>query len=223
MTLSKLIKTAMTGAIAAMGLSIAVSAQILIIDSERVEKDAAAYKDFSLQTTEVREQMILLRKIISRGGQAEQGFADINKRAEAAIADLDKRKALIGADKYEEQRKTELAKFQAEAQNLERTVKLYQQQLQRLEYIWDQLLQEVAVQVELVRQPIYRGIVKSHKAQVILPKRLVLASASGLDVTTEYIELLDTELPTVTLTKLPVKKTDAAAGAPAEVPVAKAK
>ena len=210
MTFSKILKNAMVGAITAMGLSIVASAQVLIIDSERVEREAAPYKDFNLQTTEVREQMNALRQFVSRGGQAEKGFAEIKKRGDTEFAELEKRKAITGADKFETERKKLAAKLQGEASQLEQNVRVAQQNLQYLEYTWDQLRQEVLVQIERVRQPIYRTLVKDKKAQIILPKNLVLASAAGLDITTEYIELLNAELPTVTLTKLPRKAADAA-------------
>lgn len=193
MTLSKTLKYAVAGIVAAMGLTVAGSAQILIVDNERVEREAASYKDFNLQTNEVREQIVQRRQFIARGGQVEQ-----------QLADLEKRKSIIGNDKYEEEKRT-----------LEQTYVRFQQELQYLEYTFDQLRQEALVQVERARQPVIRQILKDQKAQVILPKRLVMGSAAGLDVTTEFIEMLDGELPSVTLTKLPQSQ-------PATVPAAEA-
>lgn len=184
MNFSKTLKNLAVSALAAVGLTIAASAQILIVDNERVEREAAAYKDFNLQTNEVREQIVQRRQFISRGGQVEQ-----------QLADLEKRKSIIGNDKYEEEKK-----------NLEQTYVRFQQELQYLEYTFDQLRQEALVQVERARQPVLRTILKERKAQIILPKRLVMENASGLDVTTEFIERLDEELPAVTLTKLPQKQ-----------------
>ncbi len=193
MTLSKTLKYAVAGIVAAMGLTFAGSAQILIVDNERVEREAASYKDFNLQTNEVREQIVQRRQFIARGGQVEQ-----------QLADLEKRKSIIGNDKYEEEKRT-----------LEQTYVRFQQELQYLEYTFDQLRQEALVQVERARQPVIRQILKDQKAQVILPKRLVMGSAAGLDVTTEFIEMLDGELPSVTLTKLPQTQPAAAPAAEA--------
>jgi len=189
MKLNKTLKHAVAGIIAAFGLTFVASAQILIVDNDRVEREAASYKDFNLQTNEVREQIVQRRQFIARGGQVEQ-----------QLADLEKRKSIIGNDKYEQEKK-----------QLEQTYVRFQQELQYLEYTFDQLRQEALVQVERARQPVIRTLLKDHKAQIILPKRLVMGSAAGLDVTTQFIEMLDVELPAVTLTKLPQQQAAPAA------------
>ncbi len=194
MTFIKTLKLAVLGAITAAGLTVAATAQTFIIDNERVEKDAAAYKDFNLQTTDLRQNILQLRQYISRGGAAEQ-----------QMAELEKQKAIIGNDKYEEEKK-----------KIEQTYVAAQQNLQAYEYLFDQVRQEALVQVERARQPVIRQILKDRKAQLILPKRLVLGSAPGLDVTTEFIELLDAELPSVTLTKLPPKQAPTTTPAPVQ-------
>jgi len=192
MTIVKTLRVAAAALFATIGLSAVASAQILIVDNERVEREAASYKDFNLQTTEIREQIVQRRQFIARGGQIEQ-----------QLAELENKKSIIGNDKYEEDKK-----------KLEATYVRFQQELQYLEYTFDQLRQEALVQVERGRQPVIRQILADRQAQIILPKRLVMGSASGLDVTTEFIELLDVEIPAVTLTKLPQK----AAPAPAATP-----
>ena len=192
MTIFKTIKFLAAAIIASLGITATANAQIFIVDNERVEREAAAYKDFNLQTDEMRQQIVQLRQFVSRGGAAEQ-----------QLGELEQRKAIIGNDKYE-----------AEKKKLQENYALYQQQLQILEYRFDQVRQEAMVQVERARQPVIRSLLKSRSAQIILPKRLVFGSASGLDITTEFIELLDGELPAVTLTKLPVAQ-PAAAAAPA--------
>ena len=194
MTFIKTLKLAVVGAITAAGLTLGAAAQVLIVDNERVEREAAAYKDFNLQTNEVRQNILQLRQYITRGGAAEQ-----------QMAELEKQKAIIGNDKYEEEKK-----------KIEQTYVSAQQNLQALEYIFDQLRQEALVQVERARQPAIRQLLKDRKAQIILPKRLVMGNAAGLDITTEFIELLDAELPSVTLTKLPPKQAPAATPAPAQ-------
>lgn len=173
----KSVKMAAMGLVAALGLAGAVNAQILTVDDERVEREAAAYKDFNLQTAELRQNILQLRQFITRGGVVEQ-----------QLADLEKRKSIIGNDKFEEEkRKLEGQYVQA------------QQALSQLEYTFDKLRQEAMVQVERARQPVIRSLLADRKAQIIMLKRLVLGSAAGIDVTTEFIEKLDSELPTVTL------------------------
>ncbi|WP_308909662.1 hypothetical protein [Pseudokordiimonas caeni] len=189
-TLLRNIKRAAAGFMAVACFSIAVSAQILIVDDDRVEREAAAYKDFNLQTTDLRNGIVQRRQFISRGGVLEQ-----------QLAELEKQKSIIGNDKYE-----------AEKQKLEGAFVQAQRELQVLEYNFDRLRQEAMVQVERARQPVIRNLLSARKAQVIMVKRLVLGSAAGTDVTTEFIEQLDAELPTVQLSM--GEKEGAAAPAP---------
>ncbi|MFC3051094.1 OmpH family outer membrane protein [Kordiimonas pumila] len=179
MTLRKKLRLMATGIVAAMGLTLTVAAQqILTIDNDRVENEAAAHKDFNLQTADIRDQILQYRNYIGRGGLLEQ-----------KLAELEKQKSIIGNDKYE-----------AEAKKLQENYMQINQSLQALEYAFDKIRKEALVQVERARQPVLKKILTERKAQVILPKRLVMDSAPGLDVTTEFIELLDAELPSVKLT-----------------------
>jgi Skp family chaperone for outer membrane proteins len=193
MTIVKSLKLAAIAFLTTVGMTLTAHAQIYVVDNERVEREAAAYKDFNLQTNEMREQIVQRRQYIARGGQLE-----------AQLAELEKQKAIIGNDKYENDKKA-----------LEATYVRFQQELQYLEYAFDEVRKEALVQVERARQPVIREILKNRNAQMILPKRLVLGNAAGLDVTTEFIELLDAQLPSVTLTKLPQQQATPAA-APAE-------
>ncbi|NVJ70387.1 MAG: hypothetical protein HWE08_08545 [Alphaproteobacteria bacterium] len=187
----KTLKMAVIGLLTAASLTSVASAQILTVDDERIEREAAAYKDFNLQTAELRQNILQLRQFITRGGVVEQ-----------QLADLEKRKAIIGNDKYEEEKK------KLEAQYVQA-----QQALSQLEYNFDKLRQEAMVQVERARQPVIRSLLNDRKAQVIMLKRLVLGSAAGIDVTTEFIEKLDAELPNVTLS---MAKPDAPAASDAQ-------
>jgi Skp family chaperone for outer membrane proteins len=174
----KMIKITAVALIAFLGLGTALEAQILIVDDERVEREAAAYKDFNLQVNELRQNIVQLRQFVSRGGQVEQ-----------LMADLEQRKSIIGNDKYEEEKK-----------GLETQFVNAQRALQISELQFDKLRQEAATQVERARQPVIRQILADRNAQIIMIKRLVMGSASGIDVTTEFIEQLDAELPAVSLT-----------------------
>lgn len=187
----KTFKFAVVGLLASFGIAATASAQILTVDDDRVEREAAAYKDFNLQTAELRQNILQLRQFITRGGVVEQ-----------QLADLEKRKAIIGNDKYEEEKQT-----------LETQYVQAQQALSQLEYQFDKLRQEAMVQVERARQPVIRSLLADRNAQVIMLKRLVLGSAAGIDVTTEFIEKLDAELPAVTL-NMPQAAPAPAAAAP---------
>lgn len=198
------------------GFSTAGLADILIIDDERVEREAAAYKDFNLQTNQIRDAILQLRNRLARGGTFEQALADFEARQKAVKADLDQRKSIIGNAKYEEELAAKEAEFQQEGLNLNRSYQTETDQLARLELVFDRLRQEAQTQVERARQPVLRNILQERSAKIIMRKRLVMGSASGLDVTTEFIEQLDAILPSVTLTLL---QQPAAGAAPEEVPV----
>lgn len=171
---------AATGLLVALGVSTTVLADILLVDDERVEREAAAYKDFNLQTNQIREAIVALRSNLARGGAFE-----------TELAELEQQKAIIGNDQYEERRQTLAQQYEAQSQ-----------QLARLELAFDQLRQEAQVQVERARQPVIRQILADRNAKIIMVKRLVMGSAAGIDVTTEFIEQLDAQLPSVTLTAL---------------------
>lgn len=187
---SSIVKKATLVCIAVAGFAASVSAQVLIVDDERLEREAAAYKDFNLQTAEYRNSIVQLRQFTSRGGVVEQ-----------QVADLEKRKSIIGNDKYEEERT-----------NLEAQYNQARRNLAGLEFLYDKLRQEAMVQVERARQPVIREILGERNAQIILAKRLVMGHSAGIDITTEFIEKLDAELPSVTLT-LPEAQPAAAEGA----------
>lgn len=195
----------------AASVSFAAVADILIIDDERVEREAAAYKDFNLQTNQIREAIVSLRNRLARGGTFEQALADFDARQKAAKADLDQRKSIIGNDAYQAELTAKEAEFQQEGQQLNLSYQTETEQLSRLELVFDRLRQEAQTQVERARQPVLRNILGERGAKIIMRKRLVMGSAAGLDVTTEFIEQLDAALPTVTLQLLQQQQTDSAA------------
>ena len=169
------------GLVAFAGAS-AVEAQapILIVDNERVESDAAAYKDFALQTAQIRDNILNLRKYFGRGGGLEQ-----------EAAQLEQQKSIIGSEEFEKQRT-----------GLEQKAQGLQQQLQLFELSFDRLREKALIQVERARQPVLREMIKERGAQIIIPKRSVLGHASGIDITTEFIERLDDVLSQVDLPEL---------------------
>ncbi|PCI64460.1 MAG: hypothetical protein COB37_01180 [Kordiimonadales bacterium] len=182
MTTTKSIKLFAAVVLSALSLTVAASAQqILTIDNERVEREAAAYKDFRLQTTELQETIRQRQQYLVEGGVLTQ-----------QLVDLEKRKTLIGNDKFEEERN----KIRQRAQQ-------FQQDLQILNTIFENVGKEAAIQIDRARQPLLRQLIKDRKALIIIPKRVAMANAAGLDITTEFIELLDASLAAVTLTKLP--------------------
>jgi len=168
--------TLLLSTLAAMAPS--VSAQVLVVDMQRIENESAAYKDFRLQTAEFVGTMNALGNALAAGGGIEQQAAEIGKQ-----------KQIIGPQKFEE----EMLKLRRLQAQYERELRIYNVYYQRMQ-------NELLTQVERVRTPILKDILAKRKAQVILPKNYILASATGLDVTTEVIEALDAALTTVTVT-----------------------
>ena len=174
------------------GVATPASAQILIIDEQRVEREAAAHKDFNLQTAELRKNFSALQQFVANGGIAEK-----------QLAELDQRKAVIGPEAFETERR-----------KLQEQYAVAMQQLNQLQVIFDRVREEASGQIERARQPVLRALLAERKAQVIMYKRLVLTHAAGLDVTTQFIERLDAALPAVTLSNLPTFNAPAASPAP---------
>lgn len=178
--LTEAIKLAAVGVVLSLGVSIHAMADILVIDDERVEIEALAYRDFNLKTSQIREAIVALRRNLAAGGAFEQ-----------QLAELEEQKTIIGNDAYVEQ-------YDALAQQYE----TQSQQLERLQLAFDQLREEAQTQVERARQPVVDSILKQRGAKVIMLKRMVIGMAQGIDVTTEFIEQLDAQLPTVYLQAL---------------------
>lgn len=198
---TKLIK-AVAGLALATSITVSAAADILIIDQERVQREAAAFKDFDLQTAKIRDAIIALRQRTSPDGFWDQTAVQFQQRMVAEMDDLEKRKSIIGNDAYETERQTKEATFQTEGQQMRQQLQNETNQLRQLELYFDNLRREAQTQVERARSPLLREILKERGAEIIMRKSLALETASGLDVTTEFIERLDDALPTVTLTLL---------------------
>ena len=198
---TKLIQ-AVTGLALATSITVTAAADILIIDQERVQREAAAFKDFDLQTGQIREAIIALRQRTSPDGFWDQTAVQFQQRMAAELDDLEKRKSIIGNDAYETERQTKETTFQTEGQQMRQQLQNETNQLRQLELYFDNLRREAQTQVERARSPLLREILKERDAEIIMRKSLALETASGLDVTTEFIERLDDALPTVTLTLL---------------------
>ena len=200
--IAKTFKNAAVGIVVAAGLSATAMADILIIDQERVQREAAAFKDFDLQTSQIREAIIALRQRTSPDGYWDQTALQFQQRMKTDLDDLEKRKSIIGNDAYETERQQKEVAFQTEGQQMRQQLQAETNQLRQLELYFDNLRREAQTQVERARSPLLRNILREREAQIIMRKSLALETASGLDVTTEFIERLDEALPTVTLSLL---------------------
>ena len=181
-----------------MSLTIATGAfaQVLVVDDQRVERESLAWKDFRLQTTVYSDRRQQMVELLDQGGLYDQEEVRLKEKL-----------SIIGQEKFDE----EVKKLQLQRQQATYSYQILGATLQ-------QLRREAAVQIERARGPVIRQILKDRNAQVILPKSLVLGSAAGLDVTTEFIELLDAQVSTVTLS-IPAQGDKKEAAADGEVPV----
>lgn len=201
--IAKKMKLAVSGLLVAGGLSVSgLAADILIIDEERVIRESAAYKDFSLQTAKIRESIQTLQRRGARDGFWDQAIIQFQARVQDEFKDLEDRKAIIGNDQFEAQRVEKETAFQQERVQLQQQAQAELQNLRQLELLMENLRQEAQVQLDRARAPLLNAILKEREATIIMRKSLVLETASGLDVTTEFIERLDDALPTVQLTLL---------------------
>ena len=195
----KINKKLMTLALVVTGMLTAAmpaSAQTLIVDQSRIEQEAAAFKDFRLQTQELRTSINQLNNYIKEGGAIQQ-----------QAFELEKKKAVIGPQKYEE-----------EVNKLRQQHAQFQRALQQRQVIFNQLYQEFGAQFERAQAPIFREILTERKADIIIPKRIRLANGPGLDITTDVIERMDAALPTVDI-NVPDLTPDQPAEEPTPAPV----
>lgn len=86
---TKLIQ-AVTGLALATSITVSAAADILIIDQERVQREAAAFKDFDLQTAKIRDAIIALRQRTSPDGFWDQTAVQFQQRMVAELDDLEK-------------------------------------------------------------------------------------------------------------------------------------
>jgi|GEM_PF-1099862 len=151
------------------------NAQTLIVDVQRIQREAAPFNDFREKTAEWVGIMKAMNDYIQPSGGLEQ-----------EAAELAKTKAVIGAQKFEE----ELNILRGKRANME-------QNLQTYNVYYERFSAELMQQVTRAQTPILKDILAKRKAQIIVPKSSLLAHAPGLDITTEVIEALDIALPTV--------------------------
>ena len=161
------------------GFSTTVAAQaakpavIIVIDSRRLFSESLVSKDIRGQLTQVSQTF---------GAEENATKEKLIKEKE----DLDKQRALLPQAAYE-QKYNELKN---RADQLNRKVDLDQKKLNVTQVRANQALQRVL-------NPIIAQVADKKGATVVLEKAQIIHQAPGLDVTTEVIELLDKQLPSL--------------------------
>ncbi|WND02379.1 hypothetical protein QGN29_12545 [Temperatibacter marinus] len=174
----KTLKLSFAALISALLLAGASHAQILILDGQRIQNEAEAYKDLLSKTAAMRDQITTLNNYVD---QRQGGW--INEAKE-----IESKKAITGQKKYEEDMKALDTKVKTAARNL---------MILRSRY--ESILTEANREIDRAIKPITTALLKKYKAQIILYKGTVIRHAAGIDKTTEMIEDLNNSLPAVSI------------------------
>lgn len=178
-TLVKKIAIAFAVISASLSFTTTASAQIIILDGARVSQEAEANKDVISKTAKLREEINTLSQYLKRDGG---GYLIEAKQ-------IEDKKALVGQKKYEEEMKA-----------LENKYRAYNRLLVLRRNQFDTVLAEANRQVERASMPITKSLLTKYKAQVMMYKVDVIRHVAGIDVTTEFIEMLNDSLPSVDIT-----------------------
>lgn len=148
-------------------------AVIAVIDSRRLFSESLVSKDIRTQLTAFSQTFA----------------AEENKVKEELLKEkeeIDKQRSLMAQEAYED-RYTQL---KARADQLNRQADIHQKQLNVAQVRANRELQRVLT-------PIIQKVSDKRGATVVLEKAQIVHQQSGLDITTEVIESLDRELPTL--------------------------
>ena len=158
------------GAVSAQQLKPAV---IAVIDSRRLFSESLVSKDIRQQLTSISQTFA----------------AEENKVKEGLLAEkqqIDNQKSLMAQEAYEDK----YAQLKARADQLNRTADIHQKQLNVAQVRANRELQRVLT-------PIIQKVSEKRGATVVLEKAQIVYQQAGLDITTEVVESLDRELPTL--------------------------
>lgn len=149
------------------------AATVAILDQRRLFSE-------SLVSQDIRKQLT----------QFSQTFGNEENNTKAALLkekeDLEKQKPIIGEAVFEQK----FTALKGKADQLNRKMDLHQKQLNVAQMRANRELQKVLL-------PIITQVSDKKGATVVLEKSQVVHSVAGLDLTTEVVELLNKQLPTL--------------------------
>lgn len=148
----------------------AVNAKIVVVDFERVTRDAEVSKDVNAQ---------LQKERLAIQGKAAELQSTLGAERQA----LESQRNIIAADAFQQKAQA----WQQKAQAAEGSI---QQLNQRLQVSAQQAQLEIAGKLK----PIIRTVMEAKGATMVLDKQVVYLSVGGLDITTEVIDLLNKEI-----------------------------
>ena len=155
------------------------NAQVLVIDMQRVEREAIVSNDFDAQTGKLREQIRFLRLLIRPGGLLDQ-----------EAADLESQERFMDEQTYAQSRKA-----------LENRTDEASAALQTAEAILEAWRGEALQQINRAQADVLSSLKETHEAYDVRLKSDTPDDGDGIDVTAQYIAMLDELLPVVTLTQ----------------------
>jgi Skp family chaperone for outer membrane proteins len=163
-------QAASVGGVSAQQLKPAV---IAVIDSRRLFSESLVSKDIRQQLTSISQTFA----------------AEENKVKEELLAEkqqIDSQKSLMAQEAYEDK----YAQLKARADQLNRKADIHQKQLNVAQVRANRELQRVLT-------PIIQKVSEKRGATIVLEKAQIVHQQAGLDITTEVVESLDRELPTL--------------------------
>lgn len=154
---------------------------IIVVDFARVNRESLAGKDI---TNQLEAHAIKLQN------RAKQLSDELQTEQESIV----KQRELVAQDVFQNM----VAEFQRKRERAEGEIQEKNEQRQRA-------LRQASAELENALRPIIRQLMQEKKANLVLDKNVVFDQLDGLDVTTQVIERLNKQLPSlkVSLPELP--------------------
>jgi Skp family chaperone for outer membrane proteins len=191
-------KQAFGAALAALSLAIPAAAEaqrapaatVVVVDTDRVSRECTACRAAS---TQLQGMITAYQQRTQALGQPIQAEMQSINTAAQALQNQPAGAARTASENQLRQRANALETRQTAAQ----------QELSRSEQNIQSTRANVARQIQARLNPIINQAMTAHGANLALDVGATLAHASGLDVTTEVLNALNQQLPSVSVTPLP--------------------
>lgn len=178
--LTRLFLTLALAAMAATGLATpssfaqqAPNSVIIVVDFARVNRESLAGKDI---TNQLEAHAIKLQN------RAKQLSDELQAEQESIV----KQRELVAQDVFQNM----VNQFQQKRERAEGEIESKNEQRQRA-------LRQASAELENALRPIIRELMQEKKANLVLDKNVVFDQLDGLDVTTQVIERLNKQMPSL--------------------------
>ncbi|RME66576.1 MAG: OmpH family outer membrane protein [Alphaproteobacteria bacterium] len=146
---------------------------IIVVDFARVNRESLAGKDI---TNQLEAHAVKLQN------RAKQLSDELQKEQESIV----KQRELVAQDVFQNM----VTQFQKKRENAEGEIEEKNKQRQLA-------LRQASAELENALRPIIRQLMQEKKANLVLDKNVVFDQLDGLDVTTQVIERLNKQLPSL--------------------------